>query len=75
MDAREIDDVLEHGRLRRLGRLSKTLPNHRRRMKDRRKDDDTRASVDDVPPGTDPEVLERRRAMVRREQTRTTDED
>ena len=75
MDAREIDDVLDEGRRRRLGRLSKTLPRHRGRLCDRRTDDALRDQVDDVPPGTGEEIMERRRAMVRREQTRTTTTD
>jgi hypothetical protein len=54
---------------RRLDRLASILPEQRERLGDRRKDDELRARVDDLPedlPNRE-EILERRRRMARAE--------
>lgn len=57
-------DIIELGRRRRLARLARLLD---RPELDRRKDHETRARVDEVPPDTPEDVRERRRKLARRD--------
>ena len=58
-------DTAEKGQWVRIGRLVRLIPRLAEQLGCRRRDHVTRASVDEVPEGTDPEIIERRKRIAR----------